>query len=87
MPEDRKLTHAVEKALKEDARTSALHSVHIKAVAGVIFMEGEVESVEQRAALNEVVKKVEGVRMVRDRLQVNPDARGGGWREPHHHQP
>jgi hypothetical protein len=24
--------------------------------------------------------------MVRNRLQINPQARGGGWREEHHHE-
>ena len=85
MPEDRKLTHALEKALAEDKRTSGLQSVHVKAVGGAVFLEGEVESAEQRDAAEEIVGGVEGVRMVRNRLQVNPQGRGGGWREPHHH--
>jgi len=86
MPEDRKLTHAVEKALREDKRTSGAHSVHIKAVSGVIFLEGQVETAEERGAVEEIVKGVEGVRMVRNRLQINPQSRGGGWKEPHHHE-
>lgn len=86
MPEDRKLTHAVEKALSEEERTSSLQSVHVKGVAGVVFLEGEVELREQRDAVEEVVKGVEGVRMVRNRLQVNPESRAGGWREPHRHE-
>ena len=86
MPEDRKLTRAVEKALGEDERTSGLSSVHVKAVAGVIFAEGEVESAEQRAAVEEVAKGVSGVRFVRSRLQINPQARAGGWREAHRHE-
>ncbi len=86
MPEDRKLTHAVEKALAEDERTSGLESVHVKAVSGVIFLEGEVASREESATVNEIVKKVEGVRLVRDRMQINPQARAGGWREPHRHE-
>ena len=86
MPEDRKLTHAVERALAEDERTSGLESVHVKAVSGVIFLEGQVSSREDKEAVNEVVKKVEGVRMVRDRLQINPQAQAGGWRQPHRHE-
>ena len=86
MPEDRKLTHAVEKALAEDERTSGMESVHVKAVSGVIFLEGEVTSREEGAVVNEVIKKVEGVRLVRDRMQINPQARAGGWREPHRHE-
>lgn len=83
---DPKLTHAVEKALSEDERTSGLHSLHVKAVGGVVFLDGEVETDEQRAAALTVVKAVEGVRMVRDRLQINPEARPGGWRDPHYRE-
>ena len=86
MPEDRKLAHAIEKALAEDERTSGVHSVHVKAISGVVFLEGEVESREERDAVEQVVKGVEGVRVVRDRLQINPQARGGGWRDEHHHE-
>lgn len=86
MPEDRKLTHAVEEALAKDKRTSGMDSVHVKAVSGVIFLEGEVGSRQEGAAVNEVIKKVKGVRLVRDRLQINPQSRAGGWREPHRHE-
>ncbi len=86
MPEDRKMARAIEKALAEDERTSGVHSVHIRAISGVVFLEGEVESQEERGAVEQVVKGVEGVRLVRDRLQINPQARGGGWREEHHHE-
>jgi len=85
MPEDAKLTHAVEEALREDEQTSGLQSVHVKVVSGVVFVDGEVESAEQRRLVLTVAKGVTGVRMVRDRLQVSPAARGGGWKEPHQH--
>ena len=49
-------------------------------------MDGELESVELRAKVIEVAKSVPGVRMVRDRTQINPDARGGGWKQPHTHE-
>jgi osmotically-inducible protein OsmY len=86
MPEDRKLTHAVEEALAKDERTAQLVSVHVKAVGPAIFVDGEVETREQRGIVEEVVKKVEGVAMVRNRLQINPQAQAGGWREPHRHE-
>ncbi len=86
MPEDRKQTHAVEEALAEDERTKGLTSVHSKAVGGAVFLEGEVATQEERDTVEEVVKKVDGVKLVRNRLQVNPDARPGGWREPHRHE-
>jgi osmotically-inducible protein OsmY len=86
MPSDQKLTHAVAKALAEDQRTSGLQSVHVKAVGAAIFVDGEVGTEEERQAVLEVVRGVEGVRLVRDRLQINPAARAGGWRQPHRHE-
>ena len=85
MPDSQKLAHAVHKALAEDERTVGLGHLHIKAVGPAIFLDGEVSSDELRATVEEVTKKVEGVGMVRNRLQINPQARGGGWREEHHH--
>jgi osmotically-inducible protein OsmY len=86
MPEDRKQTHAVEEALAKDERTAQLGSVHVKAVGPAIFIDGEVESQEQRGIVEEIVKKVKGVAMVRNRLQINPQGQAGGWREPHRHE-
>ena len=86
MPEDRKTAHAVEKALADSEETAGLEHLHISGIAGVIFLDGELESVELRAKVIEVAKSVQGVRMVRDRTQINPNARGGGWKQPHTHE-
>jgi osmotically-inducible protein OsmY len=86
MPESQKLAHAVQKALAEDDRTVGLDHLHIKAVGAAVFLDGEVESDKLRDIVEEVTKKVEGVGMVRNRLQINPQARGGGWREEHRHE-
>ena len=86
MPQSQKLAHAVEDALAKDERTGGLPSVRVKAVGPAIFLDGEVETREERDLVEEVTKKVEGVGMVRNRLQINPQARGGGWREPHQHE-
>jgi osmotically-inducible protein OsmY len=88
MPEDRKTVHAVEKALAEHESTMEmdLGHLHLSAVAGVVFIDGEFESVEMRETVVEVAKAVPGVRLVRDRTQINPDARGGGWKQPHLHE-
>jgi osmotically-inducible protein OsmY len=86
MPENRKQTHAVEKALADDERTTNLDSVHVKAVGAAVFLEGEVNSRETRDTVEEVTKGVDGVKLVRNRLQINPDARPGGWRDAHHHE-
>jgi osmotically-inducible protein OsmY len=86
MPQSQKLAHVVEEALAKDERTAGVSSVHVKAVGPAIFLDGEVESREWSETVEEVAKKVEGVGMVRNRLQINPQARGGGWREPHYHE-
>jgi len=86
MPEGRKLTHAVEQALAQDERIAQVGSVHVKAVGPAVFIDGEVETQEQRGLVEEIVKNVEGVGMVRNRLQINPQAQAGGWRQPHRHE-
>ena len=86
MPDDRRLSRAVEKALTENESTASLQSLHVSARAGVVFLDGEVGSKEQREAAVALAKKVEGVRLVRDRTQINPEARAGGWRAPHQHE-
>ncbi len=86
MPQSQKLAHEVEEALADDERTAGLEHLHVKAVGPAIFVDGEVESRELSEIVEEVVKKVKGVGMVRNRLQINPQAQAGGWREPHRHE-
>ena len=88
MPEDRKTVRAVEKALAENEATKEmnLEHLHFSAVAGVVFIDGEFESEEMRETVVGVAKATDGVRLVRDRTQINPDARGGGWKQPHLHE-
>jgi osmotically-inducible protein OsmY len=86
MPQSQKLAHAVEEALAKDERTAGISSLHVKAVGPAIFLDGEVESRELAETVEEVAKKVQGVGMVRNRLQINPQSRAGGWREPHRHE-
>jgi len=86
MPQSAKLTHAVEDALAKDERTAGQEHVAVKAVGAAVFLDGEVESRELSEIVEELIKKVDGVGMVRNRLQINPQARGGGWREPHRHE-
>ena len=72
-------------ALKQDKRTRGLHSLHLKVSGAVVFLDGETRTPEEREAAEEIVRKVEGVHLVQNRLQVNPHARSGGWREKHKH--
>jgi osmotically-inducible protein OsmY len=88
MPEDTKTASAARKALAESEQTKEmdLEQVHISASAGVVFVDGEFDSQDTREAVLAVLRGAPGVRFVRDRTQINPEARGGGWREPHHHE-
>jgi osmotically-inducible protein OsmY len=87
MPEDHKTVHAVEKALAENETTKEMNfeHLHLSAVAGVVFLDGAFVSEEMRETVVGVIKATAGVRMVRDRTQINAEARAGGWKEPHQH--
>ncbi len=88
MAEDAKTVKAVEKELAANEKTSGmnLEHLHFSAVAGVVFIDGEFESEEMRDTVLEVIRAVPGVRLARNRTQINPDARGGGWKQPHMHE-
>ena len=88
MPEDHKTLNAAKKALAENEETKelSLEHLHLSAVAGVVFVDGEFESEAVRDLMLGVMRGAPGVRMVRDRTQINPDARAGGWKEPHRHE-
>jgi len=88
MPEDTKTVKAVEKALAENETTAKMtfEHLHFSAVAGVVFVDGEFESEDMRALVVAAIKATPGVRLVRDRTQINPEARGGGWKQPHLHE-
>jgi len=77
---DAKITHAIEEALAADERTAG-QTIHVKTVAGVVFLDGEIEEDSQREAVAEIASRVAGVRFVQNRLQVNPSDQPGGWRE------
>jgi hypothetical protein len=83
-PEPKKgLFTRIAEALAQDERTKELHSVHVRVSGGVVFLDGETKTDLELAAAEEVIRKVEGVRFVQNRLQVNPQARPGGWRDKH----
>jgi osmotically-inducible protein OsmY len=71
MANDAALLAKVREALAQEGVPG--HSrVHLKAVGGVIFLDGEVNSEEDKEALEELLRKVEGVLFVQNRAQVNP---------------
>lgn len=69
MPDDMVISHQIKEALTKDERTSSLE-IHVRTVDGIVFLDGEVEPETDRAAIQEVASKVEGVRYVKDRLHV-----------------
>jgi osmotically-inducible protein OsmY len=73
MPENAALVHKIKEALAQDENLSQLHlRIHLRAVDGVIFLDGEVADKAESDALAELIGKVEGVRWVQNRLQINP---------------
>jgi osmotically-inducible protein OsmY len=57
--------------------------IHLKVVGGVVFLDGEADSEEEKETLEAEIKKVDGVRFVQNRLQVNP-ADTPELHKPHH---
>jgi len=72
MEKDTEIAHKIKEALAKDERTSGLH-VNVKVVSAVAFLDGRVPKHEDKTAVNEVVKAVEGVRLVQDRLHVKQE--------------
>jgi osmotically-inducible protein OsmY len=72
MPEHGHTEHEVRKALRDNEQTAAL-DIAIKYVNGVVFLDGAVPTAALKDAAGEIAGKVEGVTLVRNRLQVNPE--------------
>lgn len=76
MPEHGHIEHEVRKALHENEATAGIEVV-AKCVNGVVFLDGTVATAVEREAATEVASKVEGVTLVRNRLQINPEHHTG----------
>ena len=79
------MTESVEKKLQEMLAQLGARAARVtpKYLAGVVFLDGEVESDAERAALTAAVRALEGVRFVQDRLRVTPATERPGsaeWR-------
>jgi len=72
MPEHGHAEHEVRKALRDNEQTATL-DIAIKYVNGVVFLDGAVPTAALKDAAAEIVGKVEGVTLVHNRLQVNPE--------------
>jgi len=85
MSDDSALLVKVREALaKEESLSKILHHLHLRVIGGVVFLDGEAPSEGEGAAVEELIRKVEGVRWVQNRLQIKaPDTPED--REPHRH--
>jgi osmotically-inducible protein OsmY len=72
MEKDTEIAHHIKEALAKDERTAGLH-VNVKVVEGVAFLDGRVPKHEDKDAVAEVAKAVEGVRLLQDRLHVKDE--------------
>ena len=85
MPEDAALLAKVKEALSKDEALRELHlRLHLRAVGGVIFLDGEVADEDERKTLEAAIRQVEGVKWVQDRLQVHAGDTPED-RDPHRH--
>ena len=84
MSEDFTILHKAKEALSKNEAMREL-SLHLRVVGGVVFLDGEVKTAEESEAVEALLREVEGVKWVQNRLQVNPeeipDERG-----PHGHK-
>ncbi|UCH34837.1 MAG: BON domain-containing protein [Armatimonadota bacterium] len=73
MPEHGHAEHEVRKALHENEDTAGL-DLKIKFVNGVVFLDGTAPTAALKDTAAEIAGKIEGVTLVRNRLQVKPEA-------------
>src|SRR5688500_11429365 len=70
-PDDQTLTQRAEQALRDDSALSASASrVTITAQNGVVTLNGQVDTQEQRTRIEDKVRAVSGVTSVTNRLEV-----------------
>jgi hyperosmotically inducible periplasmic protein len=75
--DDTAITTKVKAALASDANVSAL-KVHVKTYNGTVQLNGHVGSVDEKAAAETVASKVEGVKDVKNNLEVGKEGRSAG---------
>ena len=70
-PLDSTIRTILEKEIKRDSRLRNA-DVNVRAIAGNVYIEGKVESVLDRMRLQEVSKRIDGVRNISVRVKVEP---------------
>jgi hyperosmotically inducible periplasmic protein len=64
---DRAVTHAL-----IDYEPTNLHRIDVSADRGTVYLSGDVETNEQKEQAEQIARRVEGVRHVVNKLQVQP---------------
>jgi len=82
------MTESIDKQVREVMKTlgKGVARVRAKFLDGVVFLDGEVESEADRAALDRALRAIAGVQFVQDRLRVTPQQERPGtaeWRRGH----
>jgi hyperosmotically inducible periplasmic protein len=67
------ITSKTKMALVADGRTKA-RKIKVETESGVVTLRGKVTSMDERNAAEEITKHIDGVRSVRNTLEVVPDA-------------
>jgi osmotically-inducible protein OsmY len=74
MTSEAEITKKVREALAADERLAGAE-ISVKAVGGVVFLDGHTDTEEQKSVAEELARGVEGVRLVRNRVQAHPEHR------------
>jgi osmotically-inducible protein OsmY len=69
-PSNAALTTKVKTALASDVGLSTVTSINVDSDDGVVTLKGQVDSADKKAKAEEIAKKVEGVKSVKNELRV-----------------
>lgn len=70
MLDDSTITASVKTQLAKDLRAGTLTGIEVNTTNGVVTLAGKVKSNEERKAAERIASRVEGVKEVKDNLQV-----------------
>lgn len=70
--DDTAITSAVKGKLAKDVALKSVATIEVNTTNGVVTLAGEVPSAAEKTAAETVAKSVEGVKSVKNNLQVKP---------------
>lgn len=70
MIDDSTITAAVKAKLAKDVRLGTLTGIEVNTTDGVVTLAGKVKSMQEKTAVSELVNGVDGVKSVKNNLQV-----------------